>query len=67
MALTDEILGIIRDRGSGLRQDDVDQIGALITQLPVEEAHQAVPWIWEAVGLIVDDPDYNGDAQVPAH
>lgn len=66
MAAIDQIQAIIRDRGAGLRQLDVDEISALITQIPLDTVHEAEPWIWEAVGQIVDDPDYTGDASVPA-
>lgn len=61
MAAIDEINEILRTRGEGLRLVDLDQIELLIVQMPIGEAAEAAPWIFEAVGLIVNAPEYTGD------
>lgn len=53
-------------KGPALTAADVDAIRFDLAVLPVDEAHEAEPWIWEAVALIVTNPDYRGDARVPA-
>lgn len=66
MANSDEILQRIADKGMTITADDVRRIEFDLTQMPVDEANEAEPWIWEAVGLIVNDPIYGGDAKLPA-
>ena len=53
-------------RGAALTAADVFEIEGLLLGMPADEAHEASPWIWESVALIVTDPDYQGDARVPA-
>lgn len=67
MATIDAILQRVRDRGLSLSGDDVRQIELDLTQLPADLASEAEPWIWEAVGLIVNDPLYEGDAKLPVY
>lgn len=52
---------IVTRRGSALTDQDVRQIRLLLAEVPLDEYHQAAPWIWEAVAQIVNDPDYAGD------
>lgn len=53
------------EKGPALTAADVNDIRYELALLPHDEAHEAEPWIWEAVALIVTDPDYKGDARVP--
>lgn len=53
-------------KGPALTAADVREIQYEMAVLPVDEAHEASPWIWESVALIVTDPDYKGDATIPA-
>lgn len=62
MARIDDLLA----KGPALTAADVREIEGEIAVLPVDQAHAQEPWIWEAVGLIVNDPDYMGDAKLPA-
>jgi hypothetical protein len=66
MARIDEIQAIIA-KGDALTAADVREIEFLLTQMPLDEQHEAVPWVWEAVALIVDDLTYTGDARVPTY
>lgn len=61
MASIETILG----KGLALTAVDVSNIQFELATMPLDEAHEAEPWIWEAVALIVNSPDYQGDAQVP--
>lgn len=67
MASIDEIQAIIRDKGAALALEDIREIEYQLTQVPVEQAREAEPWIWEAVGLVVNAPEYEGDGRLPAY
>jgi hypothetical protein len=62
----DGILEFIGKLGPGLRQTDIEEIEYRLTQVPVDDAREAEGQIWEAVALIVNDPEYGGDAKVPS-
>lgn len=61
MARIDELLA----KGPALTALDVDAIETELALMPVDEAHEIEPWVWEAVDLIVSNPDYRGDAKLP--
>lgn len=61
MARIDEILA----RGRALTARDVADIETELALMPLDQAHEQEPWIWEGVALIVNDPDYTGDAKLP--
>lgn len=65
MASTDAIDAALA-KGLDLTADDVRDIEVELATMPLDEAHEAAPWIWEGVALIVADPLYTGDAKVPA-
>lgn len=60
-----EIRTLLEKRGTDIRQTDVEELRALLTQVPDDEHDEVAAWVWEAVALIVDNPDYSGDAIVP--
>lgn len=60
-----ETIQALLEKGPALTAADVNDIRYELALLPLDEAHEAEPWIWEAVALIVTDPDYKGDARVP--
>lgn len=64
MVLSD-ITEFLARRGLDLRQTDVDDVQAMLLLVPVDDALKAEPEIWESVSLIIDDPLYEGDAQLP--
>ena len=66
MASSKEISDFLQKRGNDLRADDIDEIETLLALLPVEQYDEVAGWVWEAVALIVNDPDYVGDAKLPA-
>lgn len=61
MARIDDLLA----KGPALTAADVQEIQVELALMPLEESYSQEPWIWEAVGLIVNDPDYKGDARLP--
>lgn len=61
MARIDDLLA----KGAAITAADVDEIETELALMPLDEAHEKEPWIWEAVSLIVNDPDYAGDAKLP--
>lgn len=61
-----EAIQTLIGKGPALTAADVADIQYELAVLPHDEAHEASPWIWEAVALIVTDPDYKGDARVPS-
>lgn len=61
MARIDDLLG----KGSALTAADVAEIETELALMPLDEAHEKEPWVWEGVSLIVNDPDYLGDAKLP--
>ncbi len=60
-----EIAAFLAKRGHDLRRDDIDELRAMLTQVPPERYEEIAGWTWEAVALVVNDPDYEGDAYVP--
>lgn len=61
MARIDDLLA----KGLALTAANVHEIEREIVLMPLAEAHEKEPWIWEGVALIVNDPDYAGDAKLP--
>lgn len=53
------------EKGPALTAADVDLIRFDLALMPPDESHEVEPWVWEAVALIVTNPDYRGDAKVP--
>lgn len=62
MARIDDLLA----KGPALTAADVREIEVELALMPLDEAHVQEPWVWEAAALIVNDPDYVGDAKLPA-
>lgn len=60
-----ERINELLSRGLALTAQDVRELQSEIAVLPLGQAHEAEPWVWEAVALIVNDPDYAGDAKLP--
>lgn len=58
MATIEALLG----KGSALTAADALEIEMQLALMPPDEAHEASEWVWEAIVLIVNDPDYRGDA-----
>jgi hypothetical protein len=65
MASIDRIQSLI-SKGPALTAADIGGIEYELAVMPVDEAHEVEPWVWEAVARIVTDPDYRGDGKVPA-
>ena len=61
MARIDDLLA----KGAAITAADVGEIETELALMPLDEAHEKEPWIWEAVSLIVNGPDYAGDAKLP--
>lgn len=55
----------VLDKGDQLTAEDVRGLEVAVALLPLDEAHELEPLLWEGVGLIVNDPAYNGDARLP--
>lgn len=60
-----ETIEAIVAKGPALTAADVQEIEVQLALLPGDTGYEAQPWIWEAVAMIVNDPDYKGDARVP--
>lgn len=65
MASSNEIAEFLRKRGRDLRADDIDELRIMLAALPVEQYETVAGGVWETVALIVNDPEYEGDAIVP--
>lgn len=52
-------------KGPALTAADVENLQFELANMPLDQAHEREPWVWEAVALIVNDPDYLGDAKLP--
>lgn len=65
MAPTEKIRVLLEQRKFDLRQSDLDEISALLVQVDLDEVQDVEGWVWESVALIVNDPDYTGDAVMP--
>ena len=61
----EQITMILSTKGSRLAQADVDEIEALLTQVPMPEVIDFEEGVWETVWLIINDPLYQGDATIP--
>lgn len=61
MARIDDLLA----KGPALSAADIDEIETELALMPLDEAHAKEPWVWECVALVVNDPDYAGDAKLP--
>ena len=61
MARIDDLL----EKGPAITAADVVEIETELALMPLDEAHVIEPWVWEGVSLIVNDPDYRGDAKLP--
>ncbi len=57
----DKILTIVGDKGSSLMATDIREIESLITEIGYDDLLNEEPLVWEAIALIVSDPDYEGD------
>ncbi len=64
MAVSD-IRALLELRGKDLRQADVDELEVMVALLPDAEHEEAAGGIWETVAMIVNDPEYTGDAKMP--
>lgn len=60
-AITEQIQAIIRDKANELSSDDLLDIDMLKTKLDLEDSIEIIPWIEEAIALIVNAPEYEGD------
>lgn len=65
MANSNEIAEFLRKRGRDIRAEDIDELRAMLTQLPVEQYDEVAGGVWEAVAQIVNDPEYEGGAKLP--
>lgn len=63
MSAVDKIMEIIGTKGAELRQTDIDEIEALVVDIPVDDLPTVYPWIWESIALIVNDCLYEGDIE----
>ena len=61
-----ERIAALLAKGPALTAADVAAIDLETMLLPLDEQHERRPWIWESVARIVNDPDYMGDAKMPA-
>jgi len=60
-----ERINALLAKGPALTAIDVQAISDEILLLPGDQYHERGPWVWEAVALIVNDPDYMGGATLP--
>lgn len=60
-----EIADFLASRGLNLRQDDVDEVAAMLASLPVDEHDRIAPNVWEVVAQIIADPLFEGDIVLP--
>lgn len=65
MAGSSEITEFLGKRGLDLRADDIDDVRAMLASLPPEQYDEVAPGVWETVAQIVNDPAYEGDAELP--
>lgn len=61
---TDRIMAALA-KGLRLTAADVRDIQAELALMPADQAHELEGEVWEGVALIVNDPDYEGDAKLP--
>jgi hypothetical protein len=65
VSAAEQIEAILREKAACLTQADVEEIEALLTQVPMPEAIDFEGGVWETVWLIINDPLYQGDATLP--
>lgn len=63
MKAYDEIMEIVTTKGLDLMQSDIDEIEALVVDIPVDDLPTVYPWIWERIALVVNDSLYEGDIE----
>ncbi|SEJ87402.1 hypothetical protein SAMN05518849_11676 [Sphingobium sp. AP50] len=56
----DEIVELVRDRGSKLNQYDLNQIKMIAVDVPLEDSED-LAMVFEGIALVVNDPLYEGD------
>jgi hypothetical protein len=56
-----DALAIIRERGKEIDLLDKREIDSLIVEFPLERAADMQAILYEALSLIVNAPEYNGD------
>lgn len=60
-----DISALLERRGLDLRQEDIDDLRAMIVQLDPDEADAIAGNVWEAVAMVLQNPEYVGDAKLP--
>ena len=58
----DEIQTLVRERGSALSRADMERITTMAVDVPLDESDQ-LGSIFEAIALVVNDPEYSGDIE----
>ena len=59
----EQIRAIIREKGRDIMQSDIEDIEALVVDIPIDDLPVVYPWIWESIALIVNDCLYEGDIE----
>lgn len=58
-----ETIKLISSKGDKLSQADVDDIDALLCELPLADYDELAGMAFEGLSLIINDPLYQGNAQ----
>lgn len=61
MAVFEQMLAIVAEKGPDLSQDDLVELDYLTTKLDIDDAFEQRGIVDEAIALIVNDPLYEGD------
>lgn len=62
MTEMDKIFEIIA-KGNDIRNSDLIAIRELSLEMSPEDFDDKMPWVWEAIALIVNAPEYEGDCE----
>lgn len=65
MGVSEKVAGFLGSRGLNLRADDIDELRAILATADPEQYDAIAGAAWETVAQIVNDPAYEGDAELP--
>jgi hypothetical protein len=59
--LTEQMMGILREKGDRIMRADLDQVQMLLARMTPESRSEITPWVFEGLFLQVNAPGYDGD------
>lgn len=66
MGVSEKAAEFLGARGLNLRAEDIDELRAILATADPEDYDAIAGTVWESVAQIVNDPQYEGDAELPS-